>query len=195
MTSVKFEIKNSILNDLVESHKRNIFEVIEILSKHFNFNKEEAYNILDFDPNIIYSNEENSNKTKRPKKTNNNSKIPLPFCGVIFDGCCQAIRFNHGLHTQCLNQKDTNSNLCSTCKKSTNSNGIPSYGLISERFENKDYKDPKGKKTVRYGNIMKKLNISKEQAIEEANKLGLTIPDDEFDVVVGKEVDQKRKVL
>ena len=112
------------------------------------------------------------------------SKIVLPFCGVMQDKNCEGLRLNHGLYTQCTNEKKEGI-LCETCKKQTekNSNGKPTYGYISERIsKGSDFKDPKGKAPVLYGNIMEKLNISREEAIKEAEKQGLTIPEEQFEV-------------
>ena len=45
---------------------------------------------------------------------------------------------------------------------------------------------PSRGKLVNFGNVMDKLNISREKAEEEAAKLGLTIPEEQFEVVKGR---------
>ena len=106
-------------------------------------------------------------------------KIVLPFCGGIHDTKCLAVRVNHGLYTQCCNKKD-DGDFCKTCNKSKNAEGVPKYGLISAR---KDVTNGKwmGKKIEKYGDIMKKLNISRQEAEEAANEYGWTIPEAEFE--------------
>lgn len=116
------------------------------------------------------------------------SKIPMPFTGVMCIGNCNAIRLNHGLYTQCTNEHNISKNgynLCKTCVKQTekNSNGKPTYGYIQDRIELGDeYKDPKGKYPIHYGNIMEKLNISRKDVEEEAERLGLKFNEKIFDV-------------
>jgi|TARA_B100001093_G_scaffold340344_1_gene325119 hypothetical protein len=116
------------------------------------------------------------------------SKIPMPFTGVMCVENCNAIRLNHGLYTQCTNEHSVSKNgydLCKTCVKQTekNSNGKPTYGYIQDRIELGDeFKDPKGKCPVSYGNIMEKLNISRKDVEEEAERLGLKLSEKMFEV-------------
>ena len=116
------------------------------------------------------------------------SKIPMPFTGVMCIGNCNAIRLNHGLYTQCTNEHNISKNgynLCKTCVKQTekNSNGKPTYGYIQDRIELGDeFKDPKGKSPIQYGNIMEKLNISRKDVEEEAERLGLKLNEKIFEV-------------
>ena len=153
-------------------------DIIKKLSKEFNFDPEQAKKILHIPTIKVIS----DNEKKSSKKTN----IPLPFCGKIFDDCCHGIRLNHGLYTQCSNpikSYDYDYPVCQTCVKQcqNNSNNQPSYGFIEERLERgADFTDNKGKKPVKYGNIMLKLEITPDQAREEANKIGIEIPEDEF---------------
>lgn len=116
------------------------------------------------------------------------SKIPMPFTGVMCSSNCNGIRLNHGLYTQCTNEHSVSKNgydLCKTCAKQTekNSNGKPTYGYIQDRIELGDeFKDPKGKSPVSYGNIMEKLNISRKDVEEEAERLGLKLSEKMFEV-------------
>lgn len=116
------------------------------------------------------------------------SKIPMPFTGVMCSSNCNGIRLNHGLYTQCTNEHNVSKNgydLCKTCVKQTekNSNGKPTYGYIQDRIELGDeFKDPKGKSPVLYGNIMEKLNISRKDVEEEAERLGLKLSEKMFEV-------------
>ena len=116
------------------------------------------------------------------------SKIPMPFTGVMCVENCNAIRLNHGLYTQCTNEHNISKNgydLCKTCVKQTekNSNEKPTYGYIQDRIELGDeFKDPKGKSPIQYGNIMEKLNISRKDVEEEAERLGLKLNEKMFEV-------------
>ena len=76
------------------------------------------------------------------------SKIPMPFMGVICVKNCSGIKLNHGLYTQCINEKKEE-NLCKRCLKEKKDNGKPRYGYIDERIElGEKYKDDNGKKPI-----------------------------------------------
>ena len=153
--------------------------IVRELSKRYGFSSVDALEYLNLSSNI-----ETVERKKEIKKTS----IPLPFCGKICTKNCEAIRLNHGLYTQCTNAKTVTSgshNVCVTCEKQIdkNSNKMPTYGYISERVEKGvNFRDPKGKAPVNYGNIMEKLNITRNDAEREAANQGLIIPDDQFEV-------------
>jgi hypothetical protein len=171
--------------------------IVEELSEKYGFSLEEGLRHV----NIEVKMEREKTKTETKRVTESKSKMVLPFCGSkCLENCC-AIRLNHGLYTQCTNseteEKDGYS-MCKTCIKQTekNSNGKPTYGYISDRVElGADFRDPKGKEPVLYGNIMEKLNISREDAIKEAEKQGLTIPEEQFEVKKAKRGRPKKEVV
>merc|ERR1712023_609540 len=69
----------------------------------------------------------------------------------------------------------------------SNANGLPNYGTIAQRIEQgASWTDGKGKAPVNYGNVMLKLNITKEEAVAEAAKFGMVIPEEQFEVVKAK---------
>jgi hypothetical protein len=160
---------------------RNIgMQVVEELSKRYGFDREDASRALKLDELLVEKTEER----KAPKK----GSIPLPFCGEINKGCCYGIRLNHGLYTQCTNEISDHTGrhaVCSTCSKQIekNSNSEPTYGYVTTRLEKgMNFRDPKGKGPVNYGNVMEKLNISRADAEKAATELGWTIPEDQFEV-------------
>ena len=126
--------------------------------------------------------------TKRvPKEKKLKPSVPLPFCGTVDESICFGIRLNHGLHTQCQNDKDGLGEYCKTCQKHAdkNANGKPAHGDIRDRLTCGllEYRDPKGRQTTPYGNIVEKLGLDKEMVIAEAAKFGMTIPDEHWTVV------------
>lgn len=111
----------------------------------------------------------------------------LPWCGEVIIGKCSALKLNSGLHTQCM--KSCDSVYCDPCRKLVDKNGgIAPYGTVDDRlkYDILEYKDPKGKQTIPYANVMKKLNIDKEEALKEAEKLGWSIPDCHFELKSSK---------
>ena len=125
---------------------------------------------------------------KQAKKQVLKPSVTLPFCGCALDGVCHGIKLNRGLYTQCMNLPAGEGGFCTTCaRQAAQNDGKPTYGTIEERIaEGDSWRDPKGKAPTNYGNVMLKLNISKDEAIEEANKFGWTIPEEQFEVVKAK---------
>ena len=106
----------------------------------------------------------------------------LPFCGKIVDDWCKGVRFNHGLHTQCTNAM-TDGRYCKTCTKSAGNSASskPTYGDIDDRaLHGVDYRDPKGKRTAPFANIVEKEGLDIDAAKEAAAKMGWTIPDEQL---------------
>ena len=150
-----------------------LLEVVSEISSKYGVDISEVKKEIGLDVKIVNEKEKNKNKEK---------KIMLPFCGRIDDERCQGIKINYGLYTQCENnifQK----NLCKTCHKQSekNSDGKPNYGTIDERMD-KNYKDKNGKKPIKYSKFMQKMIITREMAEKEAEKLGVTIPEEEFEI-------------
>ena len=126
------------------------------------------------------------------KENNNYSRlinIPLPFDGVKRDGCC-ALKLNHGLFTQCCEKTADESEFCKTCQR-----GEARYGNIDDRISKNEfpYVDPRGKKEIRYGNVMEKLGISKEDAAIAASQRGITINPEAFEVTKSTRGRPKKK--
>jgi hypothetical protein len=166
-------------------------EVIQQLFSEgaLNCSLEEAMGMFDFDAVKVVSSrskaskKRESGKSKSPKsvKTKITAKptVTLPFCGSIQTDWCNGVKFNHGLHTQCTNGPSGDDAYCKTCRKHADNSatGKPPYGDINDRAKfNVDYRDPKGKLTVPYANVVAKLNINMETAEAAATTLGWSIP-------------------
>ncbi len=165
--------------DVVSLMARNVGkESARILSKRYGFDMEEGIRELKLEELRVEIKE---------KKSKKKSSLIMPFCGVINVGCCYGIRRTHGLYTQCVNEISDHTGVhpvCSTCSKQrvNNSNGEPTYGYITKRLEEGEKFRVKGKEPVNYGNVMAKLNISREDAEKAARELGWTIPESQFEV-------------
>ena len=120
-----------------------------------------------------------SSESKKPSVRAKPSML-LPFCGVVEDSWCKAVRFNHGLHTQCVNGPISGGDYCKTCQKSAENSASskPTYGNIHDRAATGalEYRDPKGKLTTCYANVAKKQGLDLARAQEVAIAFGWTIP-------------------
>jgi len=152
-------------------------KVIKILGSHYGFSVEEGLAKIVGAPSSSGSSSSVTSKSgKVPKPT-----LVLPYTGVRREGCCGALRLNHGLFTQCVNGEGEGG-YCKTCEKQVTRTGAPTYGTIEDRLKCglMEYRAPSGKQVVPFANVMSKLGISREEAEEEAGRLGLTIPEEQF---------------
>ena len=166
-------------------------DVIGVLSREnvLNCPLEKALEMFDFDTVSIVSSRSKASKKRekaKPKSKKQVEKITakpsviLPFCGEIQGDWCHGVKFNHGLHTQCTNAPSGKDTYCKTCRKHADNSatGQPPYGDINERAKfDVDYRDPKGKLTIPYANVIEKLAISMVAAENAATVLGWTIPE------------------
>ena len=149
---------------------------------------DDALKMFDFESVKVVSSRSKASKkresgkvVKKASKSKITAKpaVVLPFCGEIQGDWCQGVKFSHGLHTQCTMGPSGEDTYCKTCRKHADNSatGKPPYGDINDRAEfNVDYRDPKGKLTLPYANVVEKLGISMEAAVAAAATLGWTIP-------------------
>jgi len=146
----------------------------------------EAKEMFDFDSVAVVSSRSKASKkrerSKTAKKVNKITAKPtvlLPFCGEIVKDWCQGVKLSFGLHTQCTMGRCGEDTYCKTCRKHADNSatGKPPYGDINDRAEFVvDYRDPKGKMTLPYANVVEKQGISMEAAVAAAATMGWTIP-------------------
>tara|TARA_B100000965_G_scaffold385428_1_gene386610 strand:- start:408 stop:1388 length:981 start_codon:yes stop_codon:yes gene_type:complete len=150
--------------------------LVETLSSKYGFDENEALDHLSMNVKV-----KRVSKTKKEKVLV--PSIPLPFCNKIIEGCCMGIRPNHGLYTQCQQKPMKENEYCKTCNKhaETNESKKPKNGNIKDRVDKTDWRSPDGKTPTNYGNVMKKLNITREKAEEEASKMNWTISEIEYE--------------
>ena len=172
MSSVVIKRIESVVMDLTR-------EALNVCASKYNFNAEEAWELVNESVLSCVSRESGKRSNTPVKKS-----IPLPYNGECIEENCQALRQNNGLYTQCELLRNNESEYCSSCEKQL-VDGIPMYGTIKERkaVGILDYIAPNGKKPVAYHTIMKKMNITKEEVLEEAGKQNKSIDPIHFEVV------------
>ena len=146
----------------------------------------EAKELFDFDSVAVVSSRSKASKkresgktAKKVKKITAKPTVLLPFCGEIVEDWCQGVKLSFGLHTQCTMGRCGEDTYCKTCRKHADNSatGKPPYGDINDRAEFVvDYRDPKGKMTLPYANVVEKRGISMEAAVAAAATMGWTIP-------------------
>jgi len=178
---------------LMEMVKEVTESVIDKCASEYNFSKEEALRMVGVSELVegkvvvgvgvgLRNGNRNRSNTKIMKPS-----IALPYNGKKKEECCNALRLNNGLYTQCEVKREEEKLYCIPCERQmTKSNlEIPEYGTIDQRqsadiFE---YVDPQGRKPVAYSKVMKKLKLTREMVEEEASKKGETIDDRHYEIV------------
>ena len=119
---------------------------------------------------------------ERVLKYKERKSVVLPWSGES-EGC-KVLKYNMGLYTQC-GEKLLGGELksCVGCMKEYSKKGEHKYGTVEERKATAimEYKDPRGKGVVRYTEIMKKLNLTKEEVLSEAKRRGVEVAECHFE--------------
>jgi len=187
---VSEQLNRQLLNAAQDLAHRCVYEC----ASKYNFDGEEAVRFLGLA--MVKMERKAPVKEKVSKKARTEipkAAFPLPYNGEMREECCNALRQNNGLYTQCTGLRKGEAEFCKSCATTMQKTGseVPEYGTIQQRkavgiFE---FVDPKGRKPVSYTKVMKKYKLTKEQVVEEANKLNITILEEHF---VEAESDAKR---
>jgi len=152
------------------SLSRAVVKCVEILSKEYNFEVEDGLRLVGGVGVGVGEKE----VVKRLR-----ASFPLPYNGEVNDSCCNALRQNNGLYTQCTVLRKGENKYCNGCRSVMEKSGaeVPEYGTIEQRksMDIFEYTDPKGRKPIAYTKVMKKYKISEEQVLEEAAKVNIII--------------------
>ena len=184
------DVSIPLFNGLAAMNRKYAEEVIRMIANHYSFDADEAIRLFVSDRPMQKA-ERVPRGTKKEKPVKSKEKVVkgpevvLPWTGKVIEGCCEGIRLNHGLHTQCTMSPLESGRFCKTCQKQadSNANSLPTYGSITERTACgiNEYRDPKGKQSTPYNKVMAKLGITREQAEAAASALGITIPEECFE--------------
>ncbi len=179
----KLTVTELLNNSLVKVSVTLAERSVRYCAEKYNFDAEEALRLL----NLVSTRMEVSSSRSVKGEKVSSSKMPLPFNGEMNTNCCHALRQNKGLYTQCTSSKCEDSDYCKSCLKMVekSSNKMPEYGRIEDRMavDIFEYVDPKGRKPIAYTKVMKKLNLTREQVEEEAEKLNIKINEKHFELV------------
>jgi hypothetical protein len=133
-------------------------------------------------------------KEKKGEKSEK-SEIPMPYNGEYNPECCNGLKHNQGLYTQCKIKRKGSEKYCKMCdaQASKHSHGKPTYGTIEDRqaVGIMDFVDPSGKKPEMYMKILSKMNITVDEVQEEAKKQNIEINEVHFEEEQEKVVSEK----
>jgi hypothetical protein len=166
-------------------------QLVSLLASKFDFPEEEAMAYLDI-VKVTKATKAKAEPKEKKTKTQKKEKpsVPLPFVGNVDEDSCKGVKLNRGLYTQCTVKPLKDGRYCKTCQKHAdmNASGKPKYGDIHDRAAVglMEYTDPNGKKPVTFGNVVNKMKLDKEVVMREAEKFGVVIPDEQWEVVEKK---------
>jgi chemotaxis protein histidine kinase CheA len=202
--TMSFDVSAAVMSSMTKSYQEFGLQLVESLSQKYGFSIDEAVVAIGLDSLTVSKKvskkaskgEPKPKKEKAPKKVK--PSVPLPFVGVIVDDACFGINFNKGLHTQCTNSPLETGEYCTKCQKQAdgNASGKPNMGDIRDRMECDllDFHDPKGRRTLPYVNVVAKMGLDMEKCLEEASKIGITIPSCHLEVRETKRGRPKKSV-
>lgn len=185
MLKLRMNVPEKLWCEVGRMSKELIIEAVNYCANKYKFSAEEAIRDLCLEEIKV----ERKVKDVRLSKSKSMSmskkcEFPLPYNGEYNDECCQALRQNNGLYTQCQGVRRGETEFCKSCASSMQKSGmeVPEYGTIKMRnavgiFE---YVDPKGRKPVSYTKVMNKYKLTKEQVLAEAKKLNMEINEQHF---------------
>ena len=181
-------IARSIENGCKELLRKGVMK----LSERYGFNGEEGLEWLEIDSIKL----ERKVMRRSKGKKNKVKEIPLPFSReMVSREKCSGLKYNGGLYTQCEHENESNGIYCNSCLKEGMSNGTgkPDNGCIEDRLkvDIMEFKDPKGRSPKEYWKVLKKQNISEEEAKAEAGKKNYIINNIHFE----KEKKEKEKKM
>lgn len=185
--SFNVSVREEWEGELVKMSHRVAVECVRKLAQEHKFDAEEALQWLHLRRSaikVVPSTGKPSAKSSKGSKdtskgaSKDTSKIPLPFNGEYDETCCEALRQNHGLYTQCQMPKKAG-NYCKGCATAMQKAGseTPEYGTIQDRLKVGifEYVDPKGKRPTAYKKVMKKFKLSEADVLSEASKVGMNV--------------------
>jgi hypothetical protein len=145
--------------------------VVTALASRYGFDANEALECLPIE------------RERKEKKEKKEKEVDFPFpLKCINESMCKSVRMNRGLYTQCKNSAVKN-DLCKGCGKEEEKHGSLTYGRIEERMKaGNDYRDSKGRKPIAYGVVLKRLNITREEAEAKGLEVGIVLSDSDFEI-------------
>lgn len=200
MATMSVSVTKSVMKGIEKSMSEFGSELLMRAAEKYGFDADEALKELMESVSVKTSGKSAPATKKVSKKVAKKAgpSVPLPFVGVVNEGLCFGIKFNHGLHTQC--QVECEDEFCKKCQLQAdkNASGKPNYGDIRDRVKEGvsllEFRDAKGKQTVPYANVVKKMGLDKEMCLREAAKFGVEIPDCHWEERVARRGRPKKSV-
>ena len=109
--------------------------VLGAAGEKYGFDAEEAKSFLISDNfRVGVGSRKKTEKAAKKETIPAKARTIIPFCGDNTRVCCQGIRMNHQLFTQCTNAP-AGGDFCQTFQKQAgkSSNGKPTYGTVEDR--------------------------------------------------------------
>jgi hypothetical protein len=170
------------MESIKQEVNKYVCEIVMKCGERYGFNGEEAVREM-LNVDCVVDKKVVKEKVEKDKvvkeKVVKGKGIVFPFSGVKWEGCCEAIKQNHGLYSQCMNEPMSEKNVCKMCDKKN-----VEYGYIEDRIEKGDtWCDSKGKKPTEYVKVMRYLKVTEEEVKKAAGDKNIYIAEKHFEEV------------
>ena len=112
------------MESIKQEVEKYVCDIVMKCGEKYGFNGEEAVReLLSVEPVVmekvsrVVKEKEVKEKEVKEDKVVKGKGIVFPFSGVKWEGCCEAIKQNHGLYSQCMNEPMSEKNVCKMCEK------------------------------------------------------------------------------
>jgi hypothetical protein len=178
-------LNNELMSSMLKVSRDLAERSVKECGSRYGFDSEEACAWLGLsEVEIKLKSKDKKLKVSKSKDKTESYAFPLPYNGELKVNCCEALRHNSGLYTQCHVIREDSESYCKSCRNQMQKKGLdePEYGTIHDRLAVGilEYVDKKGRKPTSYLKIMKKLNLTEESVLEEAVKHNINISREHF---------------
>jgi hypothetical protein len=173
--------------------------VVKGLSDEYNFDEKEALTKLGMGlglkgrrvrkiPGEVKLNkktEKEKDVVEEGKEKGKSKEYPVPYEGVVKSECCDSLKCNGGLYTQCNDVKVSGGRYCEGCNVHMMKKGltVPEAGTVDDRRRQDmySYVSPGGKRQVSFGVWLKTRKVSREEWESYALERDIKISSRHFD--------------
>ena len=130
-------------------------------------------------------NEKDKEKKEECKGKGKGKEYPVPYEGVVKADCCESLKCNGGLYTQCNEMKVAGGRYCVGCEGHMMKKGltVPEAGTVEDRRRQDmySYVSPGGKRQVSFGVWLKTRKVSRADWDVYALERGIKISSRHFE--------------
>ena len=134
---------------------------------------------------LVEKDKDKEEKEEGKKEKGKSKEYPVPYEGVVKVECCESLKCNGGLYTQCNEIKVEGGRYCEGCNVHMMKKGltVPEAGTVEDRRgqDMYSYVSPGGKRQVSFGVWLKTRKVSREEWESYALERGIKISSRHFD--------------
>jgi hypothetical protein len=198
--NASIEIKNVVATSIEKCATDLAIRCINACAVKYGFDANEALKMLCLENTTLTKTTKAKNLSSEPKekkpRASKKDVFPMPFiASLVNPTLCNGLAYNKGLFTQCTKKQVDGSVYCKKCIKDLGEvSGIPSCGTIHQRLASGlyEFKDSKGRSPVSYIKLLEKQKLTIDNALDQADALGVEIDELHFTPIATKKASRGR---